>query len=87
MEVGTIVSIVANVVLALFVYSFKQTIRVAILEAVANIAEKYQTKADADAMESRLREQIGLRNEIRAGFARFGVQTRGDDTDRSWTGG
>lgn len=70
-------SFAANVVLALIVYSFKATIKVAILEAVANITRDYATKEDVREVEARLREQIGLRDEFRDGLSRF--RTRSGD--------
>lgn len=78
--VFAVLSFGANIVLALVVYSFKATIRVAILEAIAAIKDTittdYARKEDLDAVEDRLREQIGLRDEIRAGFGRMGVNIR-----------
>jgi hypothetical protein len=75
-NVIAVLSVVANLVLALIVYSFKATIRVAILEAVAVITKEYATKAELEAAEERLKEQISLRNEIRAIPARLHIAAR-----------
>jgi hypothetical protein len=74
------VSIGANGVIALVVFSLKSSLRVAILEAVGKIAEVHATKRELEAAEDRLREQIALRREIRDGFAGLGVFSRKGDT-------
>jgi hypothetical protein len=73
----------ANIVLGLVVYSLKQTIRVAILEAVGGIKDMltsdYATKDDLTSAETRLEKQIGLRAEIREGFARLEIKRRQEE--------
>lgn len=78
----TILSICANVALALIVYSLKTTIRNAILELQVKLTQEFATKVELIATEDRLKEQIGLRDEIRAipGM----LSARGNDDSRSW---
>jgi hypothetical protein len=68
-----VASIAGNGILALAVFSLRQTIKVSILEAVAKISETFATKEELTATELRLKEQIGIRQEIRQGFSILGV--------------
>ena len=53
--------IVSQLALAGVLYSLRQTIKVAILESRAEIAETYATKGELRDTEGRLKEAIGLR--------------------------
>jgi hypothetical protein len=76
-----VASIAGNGILALAVFSLRQTIKVSILEAVAKISETFATKEELTATELRLKEQIGIRQEIRQGFSILGVDL--DDRRRT----
>jgi hypothetical protein len=57
-----VASMIANLVLALLLYSLRSTIRIAILELKESLSEKYATKEYVD-------ERVNLAQKLDTGFA------------------
>ena len=69
-----IASIAGNAILALAVYSLRQTIKVESLSLFREIAELFATKTELREVETRFEKQIALRDEVRQGFSRLGIE-------------
>ncbi len=71
-----ILSLAANALMALLLYSLRSTIRVAILELKNELTGMYATKADLEATEKRLDVKIDVVDRMENGFSKVLAQLR-----------